>query len=158
MNIVWILPAIRKWRKEAFFSTLGKPSKPVDTPAKVVFFFFFFNNFLHTFYHFLQFCLIFELCRLSLPKFVLGNYKMHLQTTLIRCLTCIIYLLNLQMQSTLYLIFHNIMQLDVWWAGSDSNAFRLFRGFNKLKCLQFCDMQGHTSKGEENREGPAWAP
>ncbi|KAK7814507.1 hypothetical protein CFP56_003080 [Quercus suber] len=24
----------RKWRKEAFFSALGKPSKPVDTPAK----------------------------------------------------------------------------------------------------------------------------
>lgn len=50
------------------------------------------------------------------------------------------------------------MQLGVWWAGSNSNAFRLFWGFNKLKCLQFCDMQGHTSKGEENREGPAWAP
>uniref|UniRef100_A0A7N2L905 Uncharacterized protein n=1 Tax=Quercus lobata TaxID=97700 RepID=A0A7N2L905_QUELO len=26
--------AIRKWRKETFFSALGKPSKPVDTPAK----------------------------------------------------------------------------------------------------------------------------
>uniref|UniRef100_A0A7N2R1X3 Uncharacterized protein n=1 Tax=Quercus lobata TaxID=97700 RepID=A0A7N2R1X3_QUELO len=26
--------AIKKWRKEAFFSALGKPSKPVDTPAK----------------------------------------------------------------------------------------------------------------------------
>uniref|UniRef100_A0A7N2QXB1 RRP15-like protein n=1 Tax=Quercus lobata TaxID=97700 RepID=A0A7N2QXB1_QUELO len=26
--------AIRKRRKEAFFSALGKPSKPVDTPAK----------------------------------------------------------------------------------------------------------------------------
>ncbi|XP_065621926.1 vacuolar protein sorting-associated protein 41 homolog isoform X3 [Quercus suber] len=23
---------------------------------------------------------------------------------------------------------------------------------------KFCDMQGHTSKGEENIEGPAWAP
>ena len=94
-----ILSAIRKRRKEAFFSALGKPSKHVDSPAKVVQFFYFLN-FLHTFYHFLQFCLIFELCRLSLPKFVLGNYKMHLQTTLIRYLTCIICLLYLQMQST----------------------------------------------------------
>ncbi|KAK7823473.1 hypothetical protein CFP56_035431 [Quercus suber] len=27
--------SLPKWRKEAFFSALGKPSKPVDTPAKV---------------------------------------------------------------------------------------------------------------------------